>query len=95
LSPVSAVVQLRPQLHYVDASEELAAKGRSARAKKDVDDDVAPRVPETEARVIDVKLKPVESDDDLDQGNNQLLQRIHTEPWEHFEWIDAEVGLAP
>jgi hypothetical protein len=91
LSPVSAVVQLRPQLHHVDASEELS-KGRAARAKKDLDDDAAPRAAETEARIIDVKVKSAEGDEDLEQGNNKLLKKINAEPWEYYEWMDAEVG---
>lgn len=88
LSPVSAVVQLRPQLHHVDAIEELS-KGRAAKAKKDLDDDAPPQ---TEARVIDVKVKSAEGDEDFEQGNNRLLKNIHLEPWKHYEWMDPEVG---
>jgi hypothetical protein len=91
LSPVSAIVQLRPQLHHVGAIEELS-KGRAARVKKELDDDTGAQ---TEARVIDVKLKSTEGDEDFEHGNNKLLKNIHAEPWEFHEWMDSEVSSNP
>ncbi|KAL1972882.1 hypothetical protein VTN31DRAFT_6424 [Thermomyces dupontii] len=85
LSPVSAVVQLRPQLHHVDAVEE-ASRMRAARSKKDVDDEAAP----TEARVVDVKVKSAEGGESILGGNLDLLRQMQEERWETYEWVDAE-----
>ncbi|KAL1886645.1 hypothetical protein Plec18167_000577 [Paecilomyces lecythidis] len=90
LSPVSAVVQLRPQLHHLDASEEVSSKGRGARAKKDAEEDGAPRSAETEARAIDVKVKSAEGGEALVPGNLDLLKRMQDEHWERYDWVDAE-----
>ncbi|KAH8696254.1 hypothetical protein BGW36DRAFT_428272 [Talaromyces proteolyticus] len=51
LSPVSAVVQLRPQLNHIDATEETS-KARIMRGRKDFDEDAAR---EPDARPVDVK----------------------------------------
>ncbi|KAL1969646.1 hypothetical protein VTN77DRAFT_8199 [Rasamsonia byssochlamydoides] len=88
LSPVSAVVQLRPQLHHLDAAEELSSRTRAARARKDVDDDAAQR--EAEARVIDVKVKSAEGGEAVVGGNIELLKKMQDEKWETYEWVDAE-----
>ncbi|KAJ5246413.1 hypothetical protein N7468_001396 [Penicillium chermesinum] len=50
LSPVTAVVQLQPYNHHIDAMDELP-KARGGKAKKEED------VPEPEARAVDVKVK--------------------------------------
>lgn len=88
LSPVSAVVQLRPQLHHLDAAEDLT-KARAARAKRDGDEEAAPR--DAEARVIDVKVKSAEGGEAIVAGNIELLKKMQDEKWESYEWVDAEV----
>ncbi|KAL2011139.1 hypothetical protein VTN00DRAFT_3857 [Thermoascus crustaceus] len=94
LSPVSAVVQLRPQLHHLDASEEVMTKGRAGKAKKDLDEDAAPRAAETEARAIDVKIKSAEGGEALVPGNLELLKKMQDERWETYDWVDAETEEA-
>lgn len=95
LSPVSAVVQLRPQLHHLDASEDVSSKGRGARTKKELDEDAAPRSAETEARAIDVKVKSAEGGEALVPGNLDLLKRMQDEQWERYDWVDADVRYVP
>jgi hypothetical protein len=99
LAPLSSVVQLRPQLHHLDAFDDVA-KGRvasSARARKDADgggEDVGgSRVVEHEARAVDMKVKSAEGGDDTAvKGNNELLKRMQDEKWERFSWIDEKVS---
>lgn len=88
LSPVSAVVQLHPQLHHLDAMDELP-KGRGSKGKKDDDE----RPAESEARAIDVKIKGAEDGGAMLVGNLDLLKRMQEEKWKTFDWVDAEVGL--
>lgn len=87
LSPVSAVVQLHPQLHHLDALDEVP-KGRGGKARKEGDDDRA----ETEARAIDVKIKAAEDNEAIQvAGNLDLLKKMQEEKWRTYEWVDAEV----
>lgn len=88
LSPVSAVVQFHPQLHHLDAMDEMP-KGRSTKGKKDDDE----RPAESEARAIDVKIKGAEDGGAMLVGNLDLLKRMQEEKWKTFDWVDAEVGL--
>ncbi|KAJ5690477.1 hypothetical protein N7462_004869 [Penicillium macrosclerotiorum] len=85
LSPVSAVVQFHPQLHHLDALDEMP-KGKGAKGKRDDED----RPPESEARAIDVKIKGAEDGGAMLQGNLDLLKRMQEEKWKKFDWIDAE-----
>ncbi|KAN0069466.1 DNA-directed RNA polymerase III subunit Rpc5 [Elaphomyces granulatus] len=84
LSPVSAVVQLRPQLHHLDAVEEAAAKGRGARARKDMDEDGAP-----EARVIDMKVKSADGRGAPLARSIALLKKMQEEKWQAYDWVDS------
>ncbi|KAK2763280.1 hypothetical protein FQN54_009916 [Arachnomyces sp. PD_36] len=96
LAPLSAVVQLRPQLHHLDAFDDVTKwkTTSSSRSRKDatVDDtDPTPRAAPTEpeARTIDMKVKSAESDPDPSlKGNNDLLKRMQDEKWDTYNWID-------
>ncbi|EPS32709.1 hypothetical protein PDE_07669 [Penicillium oxalicum 114-2] len=85
LSPVSAVVQLQPQVHHLDAADELP-KARGAKGRKEDED----RPAEAEARAIDVKVKGAEDGGAVLHGNLDLLKRMQEEQWRNFEWVDAE-----
>ncbi|KAJ5102007.1 hypothetical protein NUU61_004229 [Penicillium alfredii] len=90
LSPVSAVVQLHPQLHHLDAVDEIP-KGRTSRTKKDDDE----RPAESEARAIDVKIKAAEDGNAaMIGGNLDLLKKIQEEKWKTYDWVDAETEEA-
>lgn len=85
LSPVSAVVQLHPQLHHIDALDEIPAKGR-VKARKEGEEG------QTEARAIDVKIKAAEdAEAAMVAGNLELLKKMQDEKWTMYEWVDAEV----
>ncbi|EAU37392.1 conserved hypothetical protein [Aspergillus terreus NIH2624] len=87
LSPVSAVVQLHPQLHHLDAVDELP-KARGGKARKEgMEDDRG----EPEARAIDVKIKAAEDNEAaMVAGNLDLLKKMQEEKWGKYEWVDAE-----
>lgn len=81
------MVQLQPQVHHLDAMDELP-KSKGARGKKDDEER-----PEPEARAIDVKVKGAEDGGAMLQGNLDLLKKMQEEQWKNFEWIDAEVSV--
>ncbi|GFF76311.1 hypothetical protein IFM61392_09976 [Aspergillus lentulus] len=88
LSPVSAVVQLHPQLHHIDALDEIPAKGRG-KARKEGEEE------QTEARAIDVKIKAAEdAEAAMVAGNLELLKKMQDEKWTTYEWVDAETEEA-
>ncbi|KAA8648287.1 hypothetical protein EYZ11_001973 [Aspergillus tanneri] len=88
LSPVSAVVQLHPQLHHLDALDEIPAKGKGGKGRKDGDDE---RQAESEARAIDVKIKAAEDGEGaMVAGNLDLLKKMQDEKWDTYNWVDAE-----
>lgn len=88
------MVQLRPQLHHLDAYDDVVKGKTSARGKKDMDDDAAPRAVEPEARTIDMKVKSAEGDNDTAiKGNNDLLKRMQDEKWDKYNWIDEMVSI--
>ena len=89
LSPVSAVVQLHPQLHHLDALDEIPTKGKG-KARKEGEED---RPGESEARAIDVKIKAAEDGEAAQvAGNLDLLKKMQDEKWKDYEWVDAEVS---
>lgn len=91
LSPVSAVVQLHPQLHHLDAMDEVPAKGRG-KGRKEGDEE---RPGENEARAIDVKIKAAEDGEAaMVAGNLELLKKMQDEKWHTYDWVDAEVSIS-
>lgn len=86
LSPVTAVVQLHPQLHHLDAMDEMP-KGRSGKGRKEGEEER----PEADARAVDVKVKGAEDRDVTVPGNLDLLKRMQDERWKGYDWVDAEV----
>lgn len=93
LSPVTSVVQLRPQLHHLDALDD-APRARGGRKKDEGEDKPA----ESEARAVDVKIKAAASEDSeaaLLAGNLELLKKMQEEKWASFDWVDAEVCAFP
>ncbi|KAK2845274.1 hypothetical protein FQN49_005879 [Arthroderma sp. PD_2] len=90
LAPLESVVQLRPQLHHIDAFDEVAVKSKAmAKAKKDMDEDSTSRSAAMEARAIDMKVKSAESEGGRAVGNNELLLKLfQDEKWEKYKWID-------
>lgn len=93
LTPLSTVVQLRPQLHHLDAFDEVAVKSKAlAKARKDLEDDSG-RAATTEARAIDMKVKSAEAAGAKVVGNHEmLLKMVQDERWEKYSWVDENVS---
>ncbi|KAL4958336.1 Sin-like protein conserved region-domain-containing protein [Aspergillus filifer] len=84
LSPVTAVVQLHPQLHHLDAMDEMP-KARAGKRKEGEEER-----PEAEARAVDVKVKGAEDREVMIPGNLDLLKKMQDEQWKAYDWVDAE-----
>lgn len=87
LSPVTSVVQLHPQLHHLDAMDEIP-KGPTRKGRKEGEEER----PEAEARAVDVKVKGAEDREVMMPGNLDLLKKMQDEQWNAYDWVDAEVG---
>ncbi|KAJ5120278.1 DNA-directed RNA polymerase III subunit Rpc5 [Penicillium bovifimosum] len=86
LSPVTSLVQFHPNLHHLDALDELP-KGKGGRGKKDDEE----RSTETEARAIDIKVKAAEDSEAATNASNlDLLKQMQDEKWKTYNWVDAE-----
>ncbi|PGH18459.1 hypothetical protein AJ79_00529 [Helicocarpus griseus UAMH5409] len=85
LSPLSAVVQLRPQLHHLDAFDEVSARTKAMAKGKGAADEEGGK---TEARAIDMKVKSAEAETGTIASNNGLLRQMQEEKWEKYAWID-------
>ncbi|KAL4945996.1 hypothetical protein BDV06DRAFT_183364 [Aspergillus oleicola] len=85
LSPVTSVVQLHPQLHHLDAMDEMP-KARAGKGRKEGEEER----PEAEARAVDVKVKGAEDREVMVPGNLDLLKKMQDEQWKSYDWVDAE-----
>lgn len=90
LRHVDAVVQLRPQLHHIDAADE-------ARRRAEVAVKVKPEQPtvdgkaKLETKAIDMKMKDATKDDPKERNlnlNARLLREIQNEKWTKYAWIE-------
>lgn len=99
LSHLDAVVQMRPQLHHIDAQEELNQKraqsstGPAAARQRPGANGVPGKV---ESKAIEIKIKDTK-DDPKDRSLNEnakSLRDIQVEVWDEHEWIDEEDVVA-
>ena len=95
LSKLDAVAQLRPQLHHVDAQDEIDRKRTSlanAVGNQKPKANLESGPPKIETKAIDIKVKNA-NDDSRDRGinaNAKLLRDIQAEQWHPHEWIDED-----
>ena len=97
LSHLDAVVQMRPQLHHIDAEDEnnqrrLQMSGAAAnKAKPGLE--VAPKL---ESKAIEIKLKDSKEDprDRSLNASSKMLRDIQIDPWQLHEWVDQEDDAA-
>ncbi|KAK5078221.1 hypothetical protein LTS08_002937 [Lithohypha guttulata] len=99
LRHLDAVVQLRPQLHHIDAQEEAkrriesasktkAEPSRQQQQQQDPDSKV-----KLETKAIEMKIKDTSREDAKDRNlnlNARLLRDIQNEKWKRYEWIEKE-----
>jgi hypothetical protein len=95
LSHLDAVVQMRPQLHHLDAEDEqhqkrlqVGANAGASRQKPGME----PSAPKMESKAIEIKIKEVK-DDGKTRGTNDTamqLRDVQMDQWHHHEWIDED-----
>lgn len=97
LSHLDAVVQMRPQLHHIDAEDEnnarrLQMSGGLAGAKK-AGLEITPKM---ESKAIEIKLKDNKEDprDRSLNANTKLLRDIQVDPWKKHGWVDQDDSLS-
>ncbi len=89
LSHLDAVVQMRPQLHHIDAEEELSHKRAQASTTKA---GMEPPAPKTESKAIELKIRD-NKDDTKDRNmkdNARQLRDILVDKWQDHEWVDED-----
>ena len=100
LSYLDAVVQVRPQLHHLDAEDEVDRNagrsvgqssytqfGRSGPERLLAADAAANT--KIESKAVDVKFKSAEDSQDLNLNTNaKLMRAIQAEHWERYDWVD-------
>ncbi|KIV87623.1 hypothetical protein PV11_03156 [Exophiala sideris] len=95
LTRVDGVVQLRPQLHHLDAEDELNQKrfqtGSNAATAKQKPGLETPGQ-KMESKAIAIKMKDTKEDarDRSLNENARLLRDIQVESWQHHYWIDED-----
>lgn len=96
LSHLDAVVQMRPQLHHIDAEDEnsqrrLQMNGGPGSKKPGLE-----IVPKMESKAIEIKLKDSKEDprDRSLNASTKLLRDIQMDPWERHEWVDQDDPVA-
>ena len=100
LTHLDAIAQMRPQLHHLDAQDELTqrrtlAASQSAKrpAKPPTAENGLPaKTPKLESKAVDVKLRDSKIDD-KDRSlnaNGRLLRAIQNEPWQTYSWTDQD-----
>ena len=95
LSHLDGVVQLRPQLHHLDAEEEINQKrfqvgGNGPGVKPKAESEPGPS--KLESRAIEIKLKDTkyEARDRTMNENTRLLRDIQTDSWGSHKWVDQD-----
>jgi hypothetical protein len=92
LSHLDAVVQMRPQLHHIDAEDENSQRRiqmNGAAGTKKPGLEVAPKM---ESKAIEIKLKDSKEDprDRSLNASSKLLRDIQMDQWQRHEWIDQD-----
>ena len=103
LSHIDALVQVRPQLHHLDAADEYersraVANARNARKPtqdtEPMDGGTAERQRQDtpmilESKPVDIKYEgPDDGTDALLKDNAKALRAIQAEPWQRYNWVD-------
>lgn len=88
LTHLDAVLQLRPQLHHLDAEEELLQKREQSKKVKGSSDAQATKL---ETKAIEMKIKDSKEDakDRNLNTNTKLLRDIQSEPWRNHTWAEG------
>jgi len=103
LTPVSGIIQLRPQLHHLDALDELERAKPSAPADPDGGTTSAKRpgpaaaaaAGAVESKALDLKFASADDKADASRMSNaSLLRQIRDDKFVRFDWVDESEGAA-
>ncbi|KAH0834546.1 hypothetical protein AYO21_02459 [Fonsecaea monophora] len=95
LTYLDAVVQMRPQLHHIDAEDETNQKrfaggnnAGSSRQKPGLE----PPAPKVESKAIEIKIRDTKDDtkDRTTNDNAKQLRDIQMDQWQKYEWVDED-----
>ena len=95
LSHLDAVVQMRPQLHHIDAEDESKQKrlqgGTNAGASRQKEGTEA-QPPKIESKAIEIKIKDNKDDGKARMMNDGAthLRDIQMDQWQNHEWVDED-----
>ena len=87
LTPLDSLVQVRPQLHHLDAADEVLRA--SIKPLKKGEQSEKPSGPET--RAVELKVKTADeknADRARKRTNAEMLSEIQLEPWQNYKWHD-------
>lgn len=92
LRRLDAVIQMRPQLHHIDAADEAKRRVENAGKTTTKSEVFGPdgKV-KLETKAIELKVKDSTKDDPKDRNlnwNAKLLRAIQNDPWVGYEWIE-------
>ena len=93
MSQLEGVVQLRPQLPYIDAEEEVQRHrqmtGNAAAARDKTGLDMPAKM---ESKAVELKLKDTKEDarDRSLNENTKALREIQIEQWQAHDWLDDD-----
>ncbi|KAI1202150.1 Sin-like protein conserved region-domain-containing protein [Nemania serpens] len=97
LTPASALIQLRPQLHHIDAmSEQERASRREGAAAASGKDGVPATASSAGARAIHMSIKSADSGDGelTTETMADRLRTVQTEAWSRLQYEDDESAKA-
>ncbi|EXJ56306.1 uncharacterized protein A1O5_12573 [Cladophialophora psammophila CBS 110553] len=95
LSYLDAVVQMRPQLHHIDAEDEINQKrftgGNNASSSRQKPGLEQP-APKVESKAIEIKIRDTKDDskDRTMNENARQLRDIQMDQWQKYEWVDED-----
>ncbi|KIW34402.1 uncharacterized protein PV07_01180 [Cladophialophora immunda] len=99
LSYLDAVVQMRPQLHHIDAEDETNQRrfaGGSNTGSSRQKPGLEPPAPKVESKAIEIKIRETKDDtkDRTMNDNARQLRDIQTDQWQSYKWVDEDEPTA-
>ena len=88
LTRLDALVQLAPQLHHLDAADEIQRAKAFGERRQAGDGSSKP----VASRAVNMRIKGVDMDPEQDKKdkNDALLIDIQAEPWRKYTWVDHD-----
>lgn len=91
LTHLDAVVQMRPQLHHIDAADDQKRRADIAEKAGKTKSSAEVGTVKLETRAIEMKLKDASKEDPKDRNlnvNARLLREIQNDVWVKHDWVE-------